>query len=118
MWFVFVCFVFVRACVKSMCVMFVVHCVEVCTVLCLFLVFVCVFQCVLLVACCVMLYGLHLVRVVLCSCVLFKMCVRFVCDGLCRVAYGFLMVFVFVCVCLKMRLWFVCDALYGAVWCV
>ena len=45
-------------------------------------------MCVLFVACCAVLYGLPLVLVVLCSCVLFKMCVRSVCD-----------VFVSCCIC-------------------
>ena len=74
--FEFVCVVFVRACVKSVRALFVLYCVVLCVVYCVFVVCVCMFQCVyvLSAAYCAMLYGLPLMLVVLCSCVLLKMC--------------------------------------------
>ena len=74
--FAFVCFVVVRACVKSLCALFVLYCVVLCVVYCVFVVFVCVFQCVcvLFVACCAVSYGSHVMLVVLCSCDLLNMC--------------------------------------------
>ena len=73
----FVCVVFVRACGKSMCFV----CISMCGGVCGFVSVRCVCVhdsmclCVLFVACRAMLNNLPLVPVVLCSRVLFKMCV-------------------------------------------
>ena len=72
----FVCFVFVRACVKSVCFV----CMSLCGVVYGFLCVRCVCvrvsmgSYVLFVACCAMLYGLPLMRVVLRSCACLDMC--------------------------------------------
>ena len=77
MWLVFVCVVFVRACVKSVCVVRMSLCGGVCGVVSLRCVCVRVSMglCVLLAACCAMLYGFPLLIVASCSRVLLNMCV-------------------------------------------
>ena len=69
-------FVFSRACVKDVCFVCILLCGVVCGLQCVRCgcVRAPVCLCVLFVACCAMVYGLPLMRVVLCSCVLLKRC--------------------------------------------
>ena len=71
-----VCFVFARACVTAVCFVCISLCGVVCGLLCVRCVCVRVstWLCVVFVACCALLYGLHLMLAVLCSCVLLDMC--------------------------------------------